>query len=74
MEIEGTIRTLDKLERRKKDGDKELGKIVIMNEEGDRVDVKSTWAILDGYNPEDNVKVTISRNQKTVQESVEESQ
>lgn len=72
VKIDGTVRTVEKTERRKKDTDIEIGHIVIMNEEGEKVDIKGATNILKGFNPEDNVVVLIKRSQQTIAEAVQE--
>ena len=71
MEIIGTIRTVKEIRTRKKDIRKMQGCLVIMNEDGDRVDIKSDPSILEGVNPEEEVTVTISKANKTLKEALE---
>lgn len=72
LKIDGTIRTVEKTDREKKDISAQLGKLVIMNEKGDRVDIKGGQIMLNGFNPEDQVTITVTRTNKTLKEAVEE--
>ena len=67
--FDGTIRAVNKNEKRKKDVDKRTASITVMNEEGD----KAVFTFVDsrnviGYNPEDQVVVSIGRANRTLQE------
>jgi len=70
LKIGGTIRSLTDQEVRKKDLDKEQGRIVIMNEDGEKVTITGSKGILDGYAPDEQVIVTMTRANKTLKESV----
>lgn len=70
IKIEATVRTLKDSTTTKKDVRKMQGSIVLMNLDGDRVDIKSDPTILDGFNAEDEVIITVKRNQKTLAESL----
>ena len=74
IEFEGTIRTVETIERDKKDLHKEIGHLVIMNTDGDKIDVKSGKGITEGLNPERQVKVTITVLDQTIQESTGEDE
>lgn len=70
--ISGTVRSLRVITTRKKDEEVVRGNIVVMSEFGERVDIKGDPALLNGFNPGNEVIVSIERAQKTIAESTEE--
>lgn len=72
LEIDGTVRVVRTIDTRKKDIDKTSGHIVIMNEQGDRIDVKGPETIITGFNPEDEVVVKVGRANQTLAEALDD--
>ena len=68
--MDGTIRALRVVDVRKKDVDKTAGHVVIMNEQGDKVAITGSEGITLGFNPEDQVVVTMSKANKTIKEAI----
>ena len=68
LNIDGTIRVVRTIDTRKKDVDKTVGHLVIMNEQGDRVDIKGPESIITGFNPEDEVVVKVGAANMTLPE------
>lgn len=67
---EGSIRTVENTERHKKDFDMNKGRLVIKNEDGLTIVITGADSLTEGFVPEENCKITIERNQKTINESV----
>jgi hypothetical protein len=66
---EGTVRTVENLERHKKDQDTDRGKLVIRNTDDLNVIIQGARGLTDGFNPDDPVKITIERTQSTLKEA-----
>lgn len=66
--FEGTVRTVEHVERHKKDLDMDFDRLVVRDEDGvNQIIVRSND--IDGFSPEMSVKVTIETTQKTLKEA-----
>ena len=70
--IDGTVRSITRVKREKKDTESDKMKIIVMNEEGDRVDVQGKPSLLQGLKPEEQLVVSFKRTQKTIAEAITE--
>lgn len=65
--MEGTIRSITEIDRRKADLDQETCRIHIQNTDGQKVVLTGPRSWASGFNPEEYVAVSIKRNNKTLE-------
>jgi hypothetical protein len=69
MKIEGKIKSVKTSYEKKKDLEYETGTIHIKSD-FETISINGDKTIIAGYNPEDDVTITITRSQKTLGESI----